>query len=460
MKILLMIFSIFIQIVFADCSKDVTDLTKESNVDLRKQFIERSGDFVGTQNGVRIAFNGMKEMNNFHGLGGVNNSLGCVKEIENADGTITKVNGYEGDLRDRLTSSDFKKNNPNVDFKIYKTDFKGYFITCSPMPSCSSIISKEVSKVPSPTFPEIPAEKLEGKSKPNFFISSLEAESYREGYIRARAKDIYGEINLPLNEFIEQEMNEAIKEATGNSPDKVSLSPSFNEELRLNIDKFRTGGIESVDPKLRRLVNALDTLLETPFANADNIEEVLSDAVDSNNRIATAQTGDDLFVVIKDKNGVEKIIGADARGLGITNMTTRLDEFVSRAQSGRVLSTVDDIYDLSVKAMNKADDIMEKSLSTYNSLLKAELADPRGRSIDQMIKSAHDNYHQLSSRDPNYMQIRAGAINDCGNHPKKIMDRITAIHNRLKLMEKANIEGFFGMSCLGTEYFLRKAGLK
>jgi hypothetical protein len=77
-----------------------------------------------------------------------------------------------------------------------------------------------------------------------------------------------------------------------------------------------------------------------------------------------------------------------------------------------------------------------------------------------MIRAAHDKYVALTDLDPELMQIRAGALDDCGKDPKVIMNRVTAIHNRLKLMEKANINGFYGMSCLGTEYFLRLSGLK
>jgi hypothetical protein len=449
----------------SDCSNDIKDLTLKKNEQARIDFIANTSGV--DQSGIRIGFGGIKEMNNFYGLGGVNDILGCKKEVvyKDKDGKTKtkKINGYEGDLRDSLKSEQFKRSNPNINVEIFKTDFKGYYAVCTPMPSCAVIVQAQIDSVPAPKFPKPATEKLAGKEHlvDSFTVTSVKGKNYKEAYVDARKIAEFGDDTQALHEYVDKKMKSAIKKATGKkSINKIPVDdPTFMKQLSQNIEEFRNKGIDSVDPKFRDLVGVLD-IMESPFASADNIESEISSALQEKGRVTTAKTGDDLFLIVKDGQNVEKIIGADARGLGVTNMTTRFQEYLKFLQSGKKVENMQDIIDISETAMKSADEIMDKSLSTYNDVLVKELKSPNGRSIDQMIRAAHDKYVVLTDMNPKLMQIRAGALDDCGKDPKVIMNRVTAIHNRLKLMEKANVNGFFGMSCLGTEYFLRLSGLK
>jgi hypothetical protein len=57
--------------------------------------------------------------------------------------------------------------------------------------------------------------------------------------------------------------------------------------------------------------------------------------------ISKAFSGDDLYIIIKNATGNNiDLIGADARGLGITNMMTRLNELVT---PGTKTNSIDDV---------------------------------------------------------------------------------------------------------------------
>lgn len=398
--------------------------------------------------GVRVAYNGVKGQNSLYGLGGVNEVL----------------DRYESGICNHFESNDFKKQNPNIKVDIKKTDFKGLYITCTPVGKCEDIVKKNMAKTEAPKFPEPPKDKVQelkksGKPIPKFSTTSVIANSYSEGYIKARAKSEFGDISDNLLEDINKKMEAGYLEATGGK--KIAHTDAFKKELAQNIELARSGSPEKVNPKFRNLISALDVMMETPFAAADNVEKLLEETLSKPDGIYEVKTGDDLFVVVKEKGEVQKIIGADARGLGVTNMLTRLEEYDKIRSAGESkFNSLEDVFKSSINAMGKADEVMDKSMSVYNKFLAEELRNLNGRSYDQAIGYAHQRYIEETKLDPTLMEMRAGSIQNCGNDPKKIMNRVTAIHNRLKELEKAGIEGSFGTSCLGMEYLVRKAGLK
>jgi hypothetical protein len=398
--------------------------------------------------GVRVAYNGVKDQNTLHGLGGVNNVLDVYE--------AGICNHFEGD---------FKKQNPNIKVNIVKTDFKGLYVTCTPVGKCEDVVKKNMAKAPAPVFPE-PAEdkikefKSKGKPLPVFSTTNVIADSYSEGYIKARAANEYGKESTNLLADINHEMSEGLKEATGGKD--IAKTQKFKDELAKNIEYARSGAGNKVDPKFNRLISALDTMMETPFAAADDVEKELEAILEKPDGVYTAKTGDDLFVVIKEKGEVKKIIGADARGLGVMNMLTRLDDYTDMQASGKTkFNSLEEVFGSSLNAMKEADKYMDKSMDKYNTILLEELEKMKtdGRTYDQAIGEAHQRYIHETKLDPDLMEMRAGAIHNCGNEPKKIMNRVTVIHNKLKELEKAGIEGSFGTSCIGMEYLVRKAGL-
>lgn len=387
--------------------------------------------------GVRVGIGGMKEANGKHGLGMVNAALSAYEAS-----LCQKISGIEG-----------------VRAEINKTDFKGYYLTCSPMPSCLAKLEQRAASVPVP--------KIEGSEALQTNIAS--ASNYSEGYIKARAQAQYPNFREPFDAFIKEEMEAAMLEATG----KDSLSrlnpddPEFLERLSKNVERYRKSGEEAVEPQMRRLVKGLDNLMEIPFSNSNNIESELEDALAGKNsvaasgyRVSAAQTGDDLFIVVREGNDVRKVVGVDARGLGVTNMTSRYRTLAQAYRDGDNVAGAQYFMRISADAIVKADESMEKSLGLYQQVVLEELSREGGsRDLDAAVKSAHDRYHQLAQNDPELMQARAGAINHCGADRDKIMNRITAIHNRLKVMEAAGYDGVFGASCLGAEYLILKHGL-
>lgn len=440
---LIFLSSLFSSLIYA-C--EITDISNDEMVATRQVLINNFNN-----PGFRIAFNGIKEANNSYGLGGVNSG----------------IEGYEKNLCEKLNSDEYKKKFPKAKYSIVKSDFKGYYVNCTPESVCQQIMQDLDKTLPPPLFKDEFGNLTEAQ---DFKVISAFSKNYQEGYIKARAVATYGDIEEPFHEFIDKQMREGILEATRN---KMGFEYNINDtllrrELTKNIETFRSEGVEKVNPRFKKLILALDSLLETPYANSNNIEKELSQALDANGSngkktISTAKTGDDLFLIIKDGDQVEKIVGADARGLGVMNMLTRLDAYqrVSPSSSDKKgLQSMGEVFKTSLKAMKIADSYMDKSMTIYEDILRKQiLANPR-LNIEENIAAAHEQYYELAKKDPQMMQIRAGAINDCGKNNKLIMNKITAIHNRLKIFEKAGIEKFFGMSCIGTEYWLRKAGLK
>src|SRR5690606_33578474 len=127
---------------------EVSDLTHESMAQARSAFVSDQ-----TNPGTRIALSGMKDANKKYGLGTVN----------------TAIAGYEQRLCNLFKNSQYE-------VKVVKTDFKGYFVQCSPMPNCAQSITSTVSQLEGPKFNDGASMRTSSSSAPN----------YQEGYIKAR----------------------------------------------------------------------------------------------------------------------------------------------------------------------------------------------------------------------------------------------------------------------------------
>jgi len=383
----------------------VTNITGDNEKAIRQQV------FNSKYEGVRIAYSGIKEANAAFGLGAVN----------------TAMESFEKDLCEKLPQGT----------KVYKTDFKGYFIRCAEQ--CSNTVSK---------LDEVMAPSLENsEQKLNF--TKVRANSFREGYVKARVMSEYGDTGDELISFINKELSESI--------DGLDIkSDEFKLSLSKSIELYRKGKVDQIDKKHLRLIKSLDVLLEVPYSNSNNIDQELETAMNKNSKITSAQTGDDLFIIIKEGDQVSKVIGADAKGLGVLNIMSRLE---SLSDNQEAFQSIDDVYDLSINSIKDADLIMDQSMKTYESIMKEEILNYPARDMELSIGIAHRKYEQMAAENQSLMSMRAGALTNCGKDPKVVMNQITAIHNRLKTLESSGITGYFGNSCLGAQYWLLKNGL-
>lgn len=393
----------------------ISNLTDQAMVNERIKLFEDNKN-----PGVRLAITELKSANKKFGLGSVN----------------TAIDSYEKRLCDA-----FKKN--KLEVKVVKTDFKGYFIQCSPMPNCLSQVESVTRNIPGPN-------PGKGEILP---MKSAQASNYREGYIRARIQESYPDAKGSLPEFIQKEIDQGIKEAK-------QAGGNTEAKLLANIDLYRSKGEEAVDPAFKRVVRGLDQLLETPFASANNIDHELDQALKGAGKkvgayqVSTALTGDDLFVVIKSGDKIEKVIGVDARGLGSMNMLTRYQEFLKLQNGKGQLDSMDKVFDLSQGAMKQADHMMESSFKSFNQVLTEELAKGGTESLELRVQNAHLRYQELQKTNPNLMKMRSGFIAQCDGDRTQVMNRITAIHNQLKELEAKGIDEFYPTSCLGAQYLL------
>jgi hypothetical protein len=418
---------------------EVIDYTSQAQSSSREQLFNNMNN-----PGLRVSWNGMKEHNKAFGLGTVNEVI---------------------DAHERKLCQQIAKGNPKAKVKFIKSDFKGYYITCSGSDNCLNEIKSTIQSNSSTTFPD---------KETKFTMSLADAGNYQEGYIKSRALAVpeYRQAlnsNKAFHQFIDEEVQASIREATkATDLNAIQLNDSsFSQELAKNIDEFRSSGdMQKVNPKFRRLITALDVLLEVPFSNSNNVEDELRNAakgLDGENvgtrSLGTAQSGDDLFVVIKQGQEIERVVGADARGLGVVNMETRYLEYLKNYQAGNQVENINDLVNISMNAIRSADQLMEDSFKRYEVILKEEIARLNGADLDKALANTQARYHAESINDSKLMQIRAGAISGCGQDPKCVMDRVTVIHNNLKTMEKAGIDGHFGFNCLASEYLLLKHGL-
>ena len=435
MKILFLLTFFFVSSTHA-CLIDLTD---------QAQAVARQTLFNNSNApGLRIGWSGMKELNKRFGLGGVN----------------SVVANYESSMCNHFNSPEFRQAHPGLEVRIQKTDFKGYYLECTPTSSCRDIVERQFRQnlIPNPRF----------EDGTIFENNIVRANNYQEGYIRSRMAGVYPDERMNasnLSEFIDTEMRAAITQASGRS--NVSTldtgNTEFMQRLAQNVDNFRTTGIESVDPNFRRLVLGLDTLLEIPFTNSNNIENDLDVALRGGRpvgsyEVSSAQSGDDMFVIIQRDDQLVRVVGADAKGLGVENMTSRLAEFVSQT-GGDGIDSMDDISSLSMRAIERADSRMSLSFHRYEEILGNQLRDTTAN-IDQALLRAHEIYSHEAQSNPELMTIRAGGISGPQASNQTIMNRITRIHNNLKTMEAAGISGHYGTSCLSTEYWLLRMGLQ
>jgi len=401
--------------------------------------------------GLRISVAAIKEMNPIYGLGGVNK---VVKK-------------YETLLCKKLNSAEFKEKHPGIKIRVVKTDFKGYYSTCNPSPSCLEILQKTIDKLPQVSFPG--SEILQ--------VSTAMGKNFKEAFMVPRIKQILGFYEPPLHEFIDKKMTEALEKATKQADGGVldPQSSAFKNKLLLNLERYRSQGVAAVSEEFRELAQVLD-MMEVPFFDSSNIEDSFTNALQEKTRpgrhgysASTLSTGDDFFSVIKYKNEVVKIIGGDVRGLGYTNMATRLDAYLAFKKSGKIKAN-GDIIKISEDAMTIANKYMFNSMDVYNGLISSELNNRGGRNLEQMIAAAHKKYLGFSGENHIYltpekeliqlMQIRAGSIGiNCGKDITCVLNQFTAIFNRIKVLEKAGINSHFGTSCLRAEYQIWKLGL-
>lgn len=424
-RLIIIILSMF---VFSSSSGHTCtiDITSTDMGSARNELLEKMSN-----PGLRVSYSGIKEANAKYGLGGVNNAM----------------EAFEKSMCESIKNSEIKKIHPEFEFAIKKSDFKGYYVTCSPTPACLSFIESRL-KVLSP-----PALQGETILETRF----AQANNYSEGYLKARVRDSYPNYSDPIEKFIKKELDDALSKLN-------TKSSNFSHELSSGIDLYRKKGSNAVEPKLGRLIKVLD-LLEIPFSNSNNIEDELVKAISYKGQpnagkysVVSAKTGDDLFIIVKEKNEVVKIIGGDARGLGTTNIVARYNMLSGHLRSGKSIESVNDILTISKNAIKEADALMDHSLTSYYRIMVDEISNNKG-SLDDAIALAHKRYLDLENDTDELMHIRSGAIENCGKDQKIMMNRITTIHNDLKKLESIGVDGFFGMSCLATKYWLLKKGL-
>lgn len=439
---------------FAKCEYDnLTDKSRKEDRDLV---------YENTNNpGTRVAWDGMKEMNKIY-------YSGTVDDV---------VKSFEDRICEQFDSEEFKKKYPDAEIKINKMDFKGYYATCSTPEgkpnACKGFdFEKEFAKVEPPKFP-VTDEVLESKT---FKFTSSNAANYQEGYIRARIKAAYPDYDgksPPLSEFIKNTLDEAILEATGaDSLVDVDMNDKdFKKKLADNLAHSRAGDEAKMDKRFAKIADALDVLMEVPYQGSNNFEKELIEALEptTNNppdrfSVVSAKSGDDMNLVVRKGNDIIKVVGVDAKGLGVLNMTSRLEEYLHFVQGGGKVSSMDEVLSIAGKAIDSADEIMDKSMEMYQNNLHdvLELSGSQKLDFDQQLRLAHDFYNSYQETDPHgIMQMRAGALEDsCGRDIKCLQNKITIVHNTLKEMEKKGIEGHFADSCIGVEYWSRKYKVK
>lgn len=140
-------------------------------------------------------------------------------------------------------------------------------------------------------------------------------------------------------------------------------------------------------------------------------------------------------------------------------MVARYIEYGNQIESRGIKSMLD-IFDLSMRAIHLADEKMDESLKLYFSLVEDELAKARWSDINEMIESAHHRYHIMIEEGADHMIVRSGSIDLKSTDQAALMNQVTALHNRLKVLEKLGVTLSYGASCLAIEYTLFFSGLK
>lgn len=404
--------------------------------------------------GIRLAYLGIKDHNKKHLPGSVDEAMLVYEE------------------RVRKTLEVLENQNPGLEIKMTKVDFKGYQISCIPQSFCRNSNLMNAMKQ---SLDAVENVKINGDS---FRTVSAIGDNYIDGYKKAKAIANFPDYKNGANfyQFLDEKLKEAIKQATGKEVDKIDpYDLHFLKNLEQQISDYRSGKLNRVDPKFLPLINVLDNLMEIPFEASHNLGEQLTKALGVDNdsqkvkgyQISTALSGDDLFIVIKDKdNNIIRVIGSDARGLGVSNMVTRLQEAVSFYKKKTSLTSNQQSNEISTYAIHRADELMESSMKRFQEILTRKISiAPDHFDLDEIIHQAHHDYfEEASTKNKNLMLLRNAAITDCIpsssiNHNKCIMNKIGSIHNLLKELESRGVDAHFGDSCMGVLYWLKKYGM-
>gem|GEM_PF-4166446 len=430
--ILVITLFISLSLSLANAQVSFQDLTQDEQA--RVQFLNDNN-----MPGTRLHIGGIKDGNKLVGPGQVNSGIESFQ------------NGLVSQMKTLLAK------NPQIEsIEIKKTDFKGYYITCIPSQiadvSCNDIVSKysakEVTK-------EIALKSGDKSSSLNVLVAS--EDNFTKAYMKARFIDSFPDYkdSNGLDEFVKTKVKEVQDLAQAN---KIDI-----DQLKEVIATYRRDGIESVtDPNYKKAVTLLDSL-EIPFATANNLEESLEKIIKTDSssktlangmKISRALSGDDLYILLKDPSGKNiELIGADARGLGVTNMITRFEEIT---KPGTKVGGIGDTIALSLKAINRTDKIMFDSMNGYaealgeaiskkittqdiNKLTKEELS----LKLLEVLKQVNIDYNKTASTNSKLMNMRAARTD-----PSKIrgildvreaMDLIGKLHNEAKDLEAMGV---------------------
>ena len=409
-----------------------TDLSLKINVSERIEFINKN-----SLSGIRLHIGGIKEANKV-GSGNVNET----------------IESFQKQVKQELELN-LKNNNQGIShIHFFKTDFKGYYITCQPITN-NFDCRKKISQILNPLTTSTLVVKNPSEKKAALHITQAIADNYKEGYIKARFIANFDDFkpDQDLNQFITSKTQEIIK-----LYQEKKINP---EKLKEAISIYRREGLDKVtELDYQKAILLLDAL-EVPYATSSNLEQSLHQIIKHSRgpielkngiTISQAMSGDDLYILIKDANGMNvDLIGVDARGLGVTNMMTRIETLIG---SSKAISKADDIIDLSLTAIKRADTIMFESMKTYIDQLEKKLNQelPSTDHITspqlhdrllEILKKADMEYNHMASSAPNLMLMRAARLNpeniDSITDVRDSMNLMSKLHNQAKIYEETGV---------------------
>jgi hypothetical protein len=234
--------------------------------------------------------------------------------------------------------------------------------------------------------------------------------------------------------------------------------------------------MKQVDKKYIRMATILDAL-EKPYSVTSNFEDELQKALlpeilkegekpkqikAGKYTVALAQSGDDITAIVKEGNKVVKIVGGDAIGLGVLNMTKRLEAYqiYVKENKGNKVKSLQDWLDISHNGIKGADTTMFTSMDAYVDSLVETLSNPGEMDLDEIAFAANEKYKSKQNADSSLMDMRSGVSNPCPGGTKCIKNQTTIVHNNVKDLEGIGIKGFLGDSCIGSEFWVRKFGAR
>ncbi|MCB9059972.1 MAG: hypothetical protein H6622_00450 [Halobacteriovoraceae bacterium] len=437
--------------------------------------------------GVRFVFNGLKGFNTSVGQGSADD---FTKPIMNK---LCEVLEAEGNAENK-----FK-------YKILDLDYKGVFITCTPMSSCLqnlydhrdeagnllrksplSIISDSVNEVTSFHYnkkfvPEKPREivknpllngfgvfltkKLKSytedknfdRNKVNFSMNYAGGSSYPESYINARAKFEYPNYKEPVADFLKEEYKRAEEELRRNGIKLDLKNEQFLADLDKMIDLYRKGypleDLKGFGP----FIKIYDIFFEIPYKSATSLANTLQLLLTSKPQkvfkngysVEKITSGDDMYIVIK-KDGVPvNVLGGDARGLGKLNIISR----AIRHQENLNINNIDDLFKTADDALDDANLLMGESLDKFYDIVKKLIEGLENDNVELALEKSYSIYLKEQRNNPDLMMIRAGLISEGLENNKSVQNRLSTLFNLLKDLEEYGYGTFLGKSCLSLEYF-------